>query len=272
MKTNDEHFEDFDIAFTYWTNEFPNLAEKTRSIVVSMFTTTADVFLRGNLKRIFNHDDTKIPAPPELAREGAIIVLEMPIKRYESVGRIAQCVYKIMFQKAMERTVITNDTLPVFLYADEAQFYLNSYDVSFAQTARSSRVASFYLSQNLSNFHVNLGDKGEQKASALLGNLSTKIFHANSEMHTNEWAAKLIGEDWALQSATSSSFDPDDQARMGSNISEVRKFLIEPIEFNFLKRGGKKNDYLVSALIHQIGRTWSTGENFLHAYFKQPRK
>ena len=48
------HFEDFDIAFTYWTYEFPNLAEKTRSIIVSMFTGSVNSFLRGHLKKLFN--------------------------------------------------------------------------------------------------------------------------------------------------------------------------------------------------------------------------
>jgi len=263
------HFDDFDIAFIYWTNEFPNLAEKTRSIIVSMFTTTADTFLRGNLKRIFVTDKNKQPAPPEIARQGAIIVMDLDIKNYEDVGRIAQSVYKLMFQKASERN-ITSDAAPgLFLYSDECQFFLNSYDLPFQQTARSSRVASFYLSQNISNFHVSLGERGEQKANSLLGNLSTKIFHANSDTATNDWSAKIFGEDWSLQSSSSSSFDPNDEARMSSNVSEQKRHIIEPIEFSFLQRGGKQHDYTVSALIHQVGRTWSTGSNFLETFFKQ---
>jgi len=263
------HFDDFDIAFIYWTNEFPNLAEKTRSIIVSMFTTTADAFLRGNLKRIFVTDKNKHPAPPELARQGAIIIMDLNIKDHEDVGRIAQGVYKLMYQKANERTANSDTTAGVFLYSDECQFFLNSYDLQFQQTARSSRVASFYLSQNLSNFHVSLGEQGEQKANSLLGNLSTKIFHANPDTTTNEWSARIFGEDWSLQSSTSSSFDPQDEARMSTNVSEQKRHIIEPIEFTFLQRGGKHYDYTVSALIHQVGRTWSTGNNFIEAFFKQ---
>ena len=268
-ENKEDHFADFDIAFMYWTNEFPNLAEKTRSIIVSMFTTTADAFLRGNLKRIFITDKCKRPAPPELARQGAIIIMNLPVKQYEDVGRIAQGVYKLMYQKAMERSVIDEDTAGVFLYADECQYFLNSYDLQFQQTARSSRVASFYLSQNLSNFHVNLGEQGEQKANSLLGNLTTKIFHANSDPTTNDWSARLFGENWQLQSSTSSSFNPDDEARMTSNVSEQKRHIIEPIEFTQLQRGGPHYDYIVSALIHQVGRVWSTGNNFIETYFKQ---
>ncbi|MCG8382919.1 MAG: TraM recognition domain-containing protein [Gammaproteobacteria bacterium] len=263
------HFDDFDIAFLYWTNEFPNLAEKTRSIIVSMFTTTADAFLRGTLKRLFVTDHNKRPAPPELARQGAIIVMDLNIKEHEDVGRIAQGVYKLMFQKANERQVASDSTPGVFLYADECQFFLNSYDLAFQQTARSSRIASFYLSQTLSNFHVGLGERGEQKANALLGNLSTKIFHANPDTTTNEWSAKLIGEDWSLQSSSTSSFDQQDEARMSTNLSEQRRYIIEPIAFTQLQRGGQPYDYTVSALMHQVGRTWSTGNNYLEVFFQQ---
>lgn len=264
-----ESFDDFDIAFLYWTNEFPNLAEKTRSIIVSMFTTTADAFLRGNLKRIFITDKNKRAVPPELARQGAIILLDLPVKKYEDVGRIAQGVYKLMYQKAMERMVSEDDTPGVFLYSDECQFFLNSYDLQFQQTARSSRVATFYLSQNISNFHVNLGEQGEQKANSLLGNLTTKIFHANSDPSTNEWAARLFGEDWSMQSSTSSHLDEQNEARMSANVSEQKRHILEPIVFTQLMRGGSHFDHTVSAIVHQVGRIWDTGNNYLETYFKQ---
>jgi len=263
------HFEDFDIAFLYWTNEFPNLAEKTRSIIVSMFTTTADAFIRGNLKKLFITDKDKIPAPPDLAREGKIIILDLPIKKWGNVGKIGQGVYKLMFQKAMERVPFTGNSKPVFVFVDENQFFINSYDLEFQQTARSAGVATFYLTQNIPNYYVSLGDDGQNKANSLLGNLSTKIFLAQPDAATNEWAAKIFGESWALQTSSSSSFDHEDEPRMSANISEHKRHIIEPIEFTTLLRGGPKNDYIVSALIHQIGRIWSSGENYLEAFFKQ---
>jgi len=263
------HFEDFDIAFLYWTNEFPNLSEKTRSIIVSMFTTTADSFIRGNLKKLFITDENKISAPPELARQGAIIILDLPIKKRDNVGRIGQSVYKLMFQKAMERVPFDDNTRPVFIWSDENQFFINSYDLEFQQTARSAGVATFYLTQNIPNYHINLGENGETKANSLLGNLSTKIFLAQPDTKTNEWASKLIGESWQMQTSSSSSFDPEKQASMSANISEHKRHIIEPTEFTQLLRGGPKNNFIVSAIIHQIGRVWSTGDNYLVTYFKQ---
>ncbi|MBL4623554.1 MAG: TraM recognition domain-containing protein [Flavobacteriales bacterium] len=263
------HFEDFDIAFTYWTNEFPNLAEKTRSIIVSMFTTTADAFLRGNLKGLFNTDSNKLDASPEMARQGKIIILDLPIKKYEQVGVIAQGVYKLCFQKTMERVQVNSDIPNVFLFADECQFTLTSYEDSFQTTARSSRIATFYLTQSLSNLHLNLGDKGEQRTNSLLTNLGTKIFHAQVDNQTNEWAAKLIGEDWTIQSSSSSSFNQQDNPQLSASFSESRRFIVEPIEFTKLLRGGEYNDFIGSAIVHQVGRTWSNGDNYLEVFLKQ---
>ena len=263
------HYEDFEMPYKYWTYEFPNLAEKTRSIIVSMFTSTADMFLRGNIKKLFNTDVYKQEIYPEMAREGKIILLDLPIKSYDQVGVVAQGVYKLCFQKAMERVKVNKDTRSVFLFADECQYTLTSYEESFQQTARSSRIATFYLTQSISNLHLNLGERGEQRTNSLLTNLGTKIFHAQADTQTNEWASKIIGEDWSLQSSSSSSYDDQNDPRMSANISEQRRYIFEPIEFTRLQRGGKKFDHVVSAIVHQVGRTWSTGENYLEVFFKQ---
>lgn len=263
------HHRDFDVAFLYWTSEFPNLSEKTRSIIVSMFTTTADAFMRGSLRTMFSDVNGGLPCPPDLARQGKIIILDLPIKKWEQVGKIGQSVYKLMFQKSMERTPFSESGAPVFIYSDENQFFINSFDLVFQQTARSSGVATIYLSQNIANYHTYLGDNGETKANSLLGNLSTKIFHANADPKTNEWAAKLIGEDWNMQSSSSINTSHDDDASLSASVREEKRFLVDSIRFSELMRGGEQNDFIVEALIHQVGREWSTGEKFIRCYFSQ---
>lgn len=268
-QNSEVHFDDFDIAFTYWTNEFPNLAEKTRSIIVSMFTGSANSFLRGHLKKLFNTDLQRQEVSPELARQGKIIILDLPIKEHEKTGIIGQGVYKLCFQKAMEREIVTAQTPNVFLFADEAHFTLTSYEDSFQTTARSSRIATFYLTQSLSNLELNLGDNAEKRARSLLTNLGTKFFMAQVDEDTNLWASKLIGEDWSLQSSSSSSFNHDDTGQLSTSLSDSRRFIVEPIIFSKLLRGGAPNDYIASAIVHQVGRTWSSGDNFLEVFMKQ---
>ncbi len=54
-----------------------------------------------------------------------------------------------------------------------------AYDMQFQTTCRSSRVATVYLTQNISNMYAALGgsDQGENQANSLFANLNTKIFH-----------------------------------------------------------------------------------------------
>lgn len=263
------HFEDFGFTIDYWSNGFPTLNEKTRSIIVSLFTSTAAAFIRGNLKKLFVTDDERRPVPPEIARDGAIIILDLPIKEFEITGKIAQSVYKLMFTKTMERMPISKYPRPVAIVSDEAYHFISSYDVDNQATLRSSGTASVYIAQSVSSYQINLGSNSEAKANNFLGNLSTKLFFANSDNATNDYASKLFGEMWSMQATSSSAFDESKEAKMSASIAEQKRAIIEPIEFTNLLRGGAKNDYLTSAIVHQIGRTWSNGQNYLHAYFNQ---
>src|SRR5438874_2397376 len=44
---------DFGLAVKYWLKEFPALAPKTRSIIVTNLTSMLDIFLRGTLRELF---------------------------------------------------------------------------------------------------------------------------------------------------------------------------------------------------------------------------
>ena len=268
-------FRDLDVVSMYWMDEFPNLAEKTRSIIVSMFTTMADAFIRGDLRTLFSQIDKgdgggTHEASPELAREGAIIICDLPIKNYESIGLIGQGLYKLMFQKTMERTRITADTNGVFLWADENQYFLNSFDVMFQTTARSAMVATCYLTQSISGYEMNLGDNGETKANAILSNLATKIVHSSSDPKTNEWISSLIGERYVRIGGSSTSYGEDGHLSSGMNVNEQKRRIVEPIELTELRRGGAENHYIVSGILHQVGRTFEeTGASYLPVNFKQ---
>jgi len=266
LNESENPYPDLEISLLYWMKEFPNIAEKTRSIIVSMFTTTADAFLRGNLKKLF---DGKTNLPPEYSQEGAIIILDLPVKEYGITGRIAQSIYKLVWQQAMERRDIDENTRPVFLFADEAQNFISGYDVEYQQTARSSRIASVYLSQNISNYHVALSSPDH--ANSILGNLSTKIFHSNSDVKTNNWASEIFGK--TMQDITGFGQNRDAEAGTSStsvNVNKQLQYLVEPLEFTTLSNGGLSNNLLVESIVHQSGRIWNiTGSNHMRATFKQ---
>jgi hypothetical protein len=190
---------------------------------------------------------------------------------------------------AMEQRDISKSPVPVFLWIDECQFFVSSYDTSFAATARSARVCTTMLSQNLPGLYDALGkDKGgEHKADALLGNLTTKIWHSNADRVTNQYAADTIAQTWQLkrsanqgsssnmtQSAGDLTRDTTTNVNLsensGSSTQEQMAFQIEPQQFTALRTGGPRNGLEVDGIVFKPGREWNaTGKNFMRVIFKQ---
>jgi hypothetical protein len=83
---------------------------------------------------------------------------------------------------------------PVFLWADEAQYFVNSFDTDYQSTCRSSRACTVYLTQSLPTYYAKMGGAQPQHAAdMLLANFVTKIFHNNADFTTNRWASDTIG-------------------------------------------------------------------------------
>lgn len=269
-----------DVAMTenYWLREFPALAPETRSIVTSYFSNMADPFLRGTLKALFSPRDLTTPQlRPELTHKGHVIVLDLPVKQYNEMGQFAQVLYKYIWQRATERRDPgAAGERPVFLWADEAQFFVNSHDMLFQTTARAAKTATVYLTQNISNYYAIMpGEKGKAETDSLLGNFQTKIFHANGDSVTNLWAADVIGKSWDVRhnrSASVSSRDSDkggSASQFSSTQIEHLEHQVLPIEFTRLLKGGDENAKKVQAIFFQGGRRWSNGRNFIRTFFTQ---
>jgi hypothetical protein len=269
---------DFDLTASFFLREWPGLADRTRSIVQTTFTSMADGLLRGDLYELFCTDTT---ITPEATHQGAIILLDLPIKQYHALGRIAQVLFKTVWQRAAERRQVEETTIPIFLWADEAHFFVTSYDALFQSTARSARVATVYLTQSIDNYYSALGGSGEQGRSqteALLGNLQTKIFHANSSTTTNTWAAEMLAKSWQFKaqggvSATQRSVL--DRSSLPANtlsghVSQAFEYDVPPGTFLTLAKGGPAHHCQVEGLVFQSGRVFqTTGKPYLLATFSQ---
>ena len=83
---------------------------------------------------------------------------------------------------------------PVFLWADEAQYFINSYDSDFLSTCRGSRACTVFLSQNLPTYYAKMGPAERDAATALIGKFNTQVFHLNACPQTNGFASQLIGK------------------------------------------------------------------------------
>ncbi len=264
---------DFELTRDYWLKEFPNLAAETRSVIVSTFTSMADCFLRGMLRNLFCADTN---FGPEDTFDGKIIVLNLPVKEYNELGQFAQVLFKFIWQRAVERRICPDidrekaeaTIRPVFLWADESQFFVTAYDALFQGTARSSRACTVYLTQNLpSYFAAFSGPNSRSEAEAFIGNLQTKIFGANGDPTTNNWAADSIGRTRQMQyygglsEASARGFGQGGGSNQSAGGSQVVEYLVQPQEFTMLRTGGAECDMMVEGIIFQGGRRWVVNGN-----------
>lgn len=262
-KCTEENRPDFEHTKLYWLREFPALGDRTRSSIVSMFSVIADGFLTGPMRKLFC---TRLNTVPDETHVGRIILIDLPVEVYNEVGVRAQLVWKLCWQRATARREPNKDGgMPCFLWVDEAQFFTSAGDLKFQATARSKRAATIYLTQNLPTYFDRVG---KDRTNALLGNLQTKIFHANGCHETNTYAADTIARGVTMRASTNVS-----SQGMSFGESEAVDYTVPPAEFQRLRRGGEENHSLVDAYIFQAGRVWpSTGESYLKTTFKQPER
>ena len=113
------------------------------------------------------------PSPPEHAFDGKLLLLAVPVQSYFETGRVIQNIWKYSMQRCLVRRNTTAHPRPVAIFADEAHYFLSSYDPTFLSVARRARCAVMMLTQNISQVIEKLGS--EEKAHSLLGNFTTKI-------------------------------------------------------------------------------------------------
>ncbi len=261
----------FATTLHYWLQEFPGLGDKTRASIVSMFTALASTLLQSELSSLFCRGTT---ISPEDTFHGKILVLNLPLKRYHAAGHIAQVMFKYLWQRAAEDRGA--DGVPVFLWADEAQLFFTRKDAEFQATARSARVATVYLSQNIPGLLNAVGDQrgGRSAVDTLLANLNTKVFHQNDDPQTNRWASDLFSKSWQPHVSFNVGEQHYQQGEHGQNgerrshgVTQALDDEVIPREFMTLGRGGGGQ---AEAIVYQAGRTWEASQaTHIRVQFKQ---
>lgn len=245
---------------------FKNLSPKTRSIVEFTFSGFLFRLLRDPVYSMFCRNKSNIT--PDDCLNGKIIVVNLPVKIYHKVGRDCQILFKYIWQRAMEKRNIKLNKRPLFLWADEAQNFLHEHDAEYQATARSSRISTVYISQNLPNYYASMGgQKGEYRVKSFLGTLGTKIFHANADIETNKYASELIGD--------TTFFDPSRTITTAKDFSQSDSLSLKidrhvrPEKFISLKTGGAKNNFRVEGYFHRQGDSLAGKKNFIKMDFDQ---
>ena len=262
--TTDGDREDLVAVRHYFEREWLPMADRQKSGVLMSITAVISPFQRGALRDLFTKATN---VTPEDAFAGKIIVVDLPVKAYHEAGRMAAVLWKYLFQRAAERRVSSEHARPLFLFADEAQLFVTSADAIFQTTARASRVATVYLTQNLPNLYAELGGDGRGKArvDSLLGNLQTKVFHQNACPVTNQWTSETIARVLVRRSGSSTNIGLEygqmqggngrnGNASAGLSYSEQMDFEVSPREFMTLAKGGPDFHHVVTAILFGGGR------------------
>ncbi len=256
----------FQFVDQFFIETYRTLSEKTRSIVDFAFNGFLFRLLKDPIYSLFCHG--KSTFQPEDSLDGKIILLNLPVKDYHKVGRDCQVLFKYIWQRAMEKRDVNKNGRPVFLWADEAQLFLHEYDAEYQATARSSRIATVYISQNLSNYFANMGGANSQhRVKSFLGTLGTKIFHNNADIDTNEYASGLLGSGYTEDATHSATMAGKFSSTRGSSYKLER--IVRPEEFVGLKSGGKNNNFQVEGYMHRQGQSFPDGWNFRKITFSQ---
>lgn len=254
----------------FFFETYAELNEKTRSIVDFTFTGFLFRFLKEPVYSLFCNKSSTFT--PEDCLNGKIIVINLPVKLYHKVGRDAQIMFKYIWQRAMEKRNTAVNGRPVFLWADEAQNFLHEHDAEFQATARSSRIATVYLTQNIPNYYANMGGiKGEYKVKSFLGTLATKMFHANADIETNKYASDLIGEAYE-EDISKSTNHHDGNISQTETISHKLVKIIRPEIFHTLQTGGEKNKLKVTGIIQVQGLKLLYGFSYDKLIFDQEKE
>lgn len=244
------------------------------------FTSLANGLLQPGISEMLCSDTTIVP---EAALDGAVIVVDLPVKSRGAEGRFVQSVWKYLFQQAVERRrdVGGSKRRPVFLWVDETQEFCSEHDSRFQATARSSRCAGVYLTQNISAFYAEGGTRGGvDAANGFLGNLNTKIFHANNDVATNNWASAQLGVSSQPKVSVSSNAEKQKQhglldwlfpkSTTGISVSSAHEPNVRPDEFTRLRTGGPANQGIVEVFFMMSGKRFQPeGRQYFKTTFQQ---
>lgn len=261
-------------------SQFAALAENTRSSVVLSLTVFLNNLNTYPLNALFGRQST---VTPDDVLRGKIVVVDVSIKKYMELGVIANSLWKLCFQRAIEarqqeRRAV--DAVPTFIFADEAQLLTLDTDALFQSTARSSKCSVIAATQNVPAYAAAVG--GENAAEGLFGNFQVKIFHQNSEPKTVEWLQKMIGQSLqtieshggslnlgALAGVADNALSPLGMVGSSTNANKVDRFQIWADDFNRLRKGGPENDCAVDAILFHSGRTLPSGTYWMKITYDQ---
>jgi hypothetical protein len=273
---------DLDIAMTFLFEKWPEEDPRTRSNVESTWSGMASKFTYDPFRSMFCSG--RVDFSPEETTHGRRVVLaDVPVLEYgRDASRLCQVLLKIVFQQAWLRHSFKPGCCHgAFLFQDEFALLMHRNENHFHMVCRGSAIAPVCIVQNI--LSIAAEEFGEQtpgsKTLGFLGLISVKIFHANNETQTNQYAADQIGKHWADIAGWSGSTGgagthQHTQAGVSGNKQYVHKY--EPERFTQLLKPDSENP-LSAAVVYASGRIFNAtktdrnpeGKNYISCVFSR---
>lgn len=184
------------------------------------------------------------------------------------------CLKLSMIRAALRRKV-TPESIPVCIWADEAQLHaLPRVDSMTQAVARSHKLINVAITQS-DNLLVSVM-RSQQEAHAWYSNLMTKFAFASSDYETMTRLSNLFGQSKQLlmhgAGGERRPYDPIGdwlgESQGGVSFSEQWLPMVRPEEFGRLRKGGPENEFWVDCFVTQGGRAFN-GRSFIKCSFKQ---
>jgi hypothetical protein len=206
----------------YWFNQHTKIPERTKGNIDVTLGAKLDRFRHGRLRDMFCGKTTICP---EMLFHGAIVIMCCPVLTFNDDAIIAQQLFKYCVQKAIEsRNGLDprQQMRPVYIYADENQYFLNNYDDTFISTARSCKASVICLSQSIASYYSRAGKEKTDAVDGFINKFNTQVFHLNSCNRTNSHASQSIGKDLLWRTTQGRSVGSNTSKGMNQNASENR--------------------------------------------------
>ncbi|OWK35503.1 type IV secretory system conjugative DNA transfer family protein [Fimbriiglobus ruber] len=268
----------FKMAWEWFSTEWPELSEKTRSIIQSVTLNTLDKLLSNRFADLIT-GETTFTAEKAL-RDGKLVIFDVPGAVYGPPAQWAAVAVKLLFQRAAMRRSLKEPCRPFIFYTDEAaNFCVPELDAMFLSQSRQFKCICINVIQNIPLAVTALGssEAARHQVQAWTSNHATVIGCENSDPETNKLLSNFAGEvtevTFGGSSGTSQPFDivsdflGQPQGNISASWNQVFRPALPPDAFVSLSKGGKSK--IVQAYVFQSGRRFSNGNTFIRAQFRQ---
>lgn len=268
---------DYEQAKIAWVQEWPFMADRTRSGILACMLNTLFYFNSGIGREALSTDTTC--SPLDLLKGKSILVVYPPSELGDS-GRLVSSCWKYLTQKTITARTFKPGDYYNIIWCDEAYQFTTSFDQIYANSSRSYGGAMVYLVQSRDSFYSALGKDKAAFADGLIGAFHHKIFHALGSPDDAEWASSLLGK--RRETSYGGNLQPPGdcfdgafghllgQSRAQTSFNESWQPRLQPAVFmNGLRCGGLENNGVVDGIVVRSGEPFSTGENFLITTFQQ---